>query len=152
MSDNKEVSKLYVDEQVVRLIAAQVAIIAGLSLAFNWIFPIFLLAADFGLRAFTLQPSPLAAVARIIADLLKLKTKPIFAAPKKFAAAVGFLFALAILVLLLLNYLSATYILGGVLIFFAVLESVFKICFGCYVYDWLVAPITNKRKFKKEIK
>ncbi|MBU3662986.1 MAG: DUF4395 domain-containing protein [Bacteroidetes bacterium] len=145
MSDNKEVAKLYVDEQLVRLIAAQVAIITGLSLAFSWIFPIFLLAADFGLRAFTIQPSPLATVARIIADLLKLKTKAIFAAPKKFAAAVGFLFALAILVLLLLNYLSATYILGGILLFFAVLESVFKICVGCYAHNWLVALTINKR-------
>lgn len=145
MSDNKEISKLYVDEQLVRLIAAQVAIIASLSLAFNWIFPIFLLAADFGLRAFTLQPSPLAAVARIIADLLKIKTKPVFAAPKKFAAAVGFLFTLAVLILLFLNYLFATYILGSVLIFFAVLESVFKICVGCYAYNWLVAPVINAR-------
>lgn len=144
MSDNKELSILYVDEQVVRFIATQVVIITVLSLVFNYTFPIFVLVADFAIRAFTLQPSPLAAVARIIADLLKLKRKPIFAAPKKFAASVGFLFALAILVLLLLNHLSATYILGGVLIFFALLESVFKICVGCYAYNWLVAPIINK--------
>jgi hypothetical protein len=150
MSDNKEVSKLYVDEQVVRLIAAQVAIIAGLSLAFNWIFPIFLLAADFGLRAFTLQPSPLAAVARIIADLLKLKTKPIFAAPKKFAAAVGFVFSLAISVLLILKLETAAYIVGGILVLFALLEAVFNVCVGCYVYNWLVAPIVNKKNNKTE--
>lgn len=143
--DNKEISKLYIDEHVVRFIAAQVALITILSLVFNSVFPLFLLLADFALRAFTLQPAPLAAVAKIIVDLWQLKPKPIFAAPKKFSAAVGFVFSLAILVLLLLKYSTAAYIVGGLLIFFAVLESVFKICVGCYVYDWVVSPILNKR-------
>lgn len=148
MSNNKESSKLYVDEQVVRLIAAQVAIITVLSLVFNLIFPVCVLVLDFALRAFTLQPSPLAAIARIIANVLKLKPKPIFATPKKFAAGVGFGFSVAILDLLLLNHINTAYILGGVLIFFAVLESVFKICVGCHVYNWLIAPIINKRNNK----
>jgi len=151
MSDNKEVSKLYADERVVRLIAAQVVILTVLSLVFNWIFLVFLLVADFALRAFTLQPSPLAAIARLLANLLKLKPEPIFATPKKFAAAVGFVFALALLILLLLHYLTVAYIVGGILIFFAVLESAFKICVGCYVYNWLVAPIIN-RKNKLNVK
>ena len=140
MSDTKEFSKLYVDEQVVRFIAAQVVVIAFLALVFNGIFAII---------AFTLQPSPLAAIARIIADLLKLKPKPIFAAPKKFSAAVGFVVSFVLLVLVLMNYYTAAFIVGGVLIFFAVLESLFKICVGCYLYNWFVAPIINKRNQQK---
>ena len=149
MSDTKEFSKLYVDEQAVRFIAAQVVVIAFLALVFNGIFAIILLVADFATRAFTLQPSPLAAVARIVADLLKLKPKPIFAAPKKFSAAVGFVVSFVLLVLVLMNYYTAAFIVGGVLIFFAVLESLFKICVGCYLYNWFVAPIINKRNQQK---
>lgn len=149
MSDTKEFSKLYVDEQVVRFIAAQVVVIAFLALVFNGIFAIILLVADFAIRAFTLQPSPLAAVARIIADLLKLKPKPIFAAPKKFSAAVGFVVSFVLLVLVLMNYYTAAFIVGGGLIFFAVLEFLFKICVGCYLYNWFVAPIINKRNQQK---
>ena len=82
MSNSKELSKLYVDNQVVRIIAAQVLIIALMSLLFNSIFPAFLLVVDFALRAFTQQPSPLATIAKITADSLKIKSQPIFAAPK----------------------------------------------------------------------
>lgn len=149
MKDNKEISKLYIDEQMVRLIAAQVALVTILSLVFNSVFPIFLLLADFALRAFTVQPAPLAAVARIIADLLQLKPKPIFAAPKKFAAALGFVCTIVILVFLILHYHTAVYIASGALILFALLESVFRICLGCYVYNWVLSPIRNKRNQKR---
>lgn len=35
-------------------------------------------------------------------------------------------------------------VVGGILVFCAVLESVFKVCLGCYAYNWMVIPITNK--------
>ncbi|MFN5309380.1 MAG: DUF4395 domain-containing protein [Candidatus Kapaibacterium sp.] len=144
MSNKTEPSKLYIDNNVVRLIASQVVIVAALSLTNHWIFPIVLLALDFGIRAFTLLPSLLAFVAKLVSNYLNLTPNPIFATPKKFAAAVGFVFSLAIAVLLLLNFVKAAYVVGGVLIFFAFCEAVFNICVGCYVYNWFVAPRANK--------
>ena len=141
----KEISNYYTDENVVRIIAVQVTILATLSLIYQCIFPLYLLIGDFALRAFTYFPSPLAALAKIFSHALKLKPKPIFAAPKKFAASVGFIFSLFTLVLFLLNLDIAAFSVGNILIICAVLESVFKVCIGCYVYDWLVAPIINNR-------
>jgi hypothetical protein len=114
---SKGKAKLYTDENKVRIIAAQVIILTVIILTIQWKFPAFLLAADFALRAFTSQPSPLAAVAKVIVDLSGLKPKPIFAAPKKFAAALGFVFSLAVLILLYAKLITEAYIAGGVLIF-----------------------------------
>lgn len=144
----KDISKYYVDENVVRLIAAQVIIILLLVFFNHRTYLIIILTADFALRAFTYLPSPLAAVAKVIAVLFKLKSKPIIAAPKKFAAGIGFIFSTAIFNLLYFKLLTAAYTVGGILIFFALLESVFKVCVGCYIYNRIVAPIINKRNNK----
>ncbi|MGV8093605.1 MAG: DUF4395 domain-containing protein [Mangrovibacterium sp.] len=141
---NKEKAKLYTDENRTRIVAAQVTILTVITLITQWKFPAFLLAVDFALRAFTSQPSPLAAVAKVIVHLSELKPKPIFAAPKKFAAALGFVFSLAVLILLYAKLVTGAYIVGGILILCAILESVFRMCLGCYVYNWVIVPIGNK--------
>ena len=144
----KEISNYYIDENIIRIIAAQVAILATLSLMNHWMFPLYLLVGDFLLRAFTHQPTPLVAVAKILLYVFKVKRKPIFAAPKKFAAGVGFVFSLSVLLLFLCHFNITAYVVGSILIICALLESVFKVCVGCYVYDWLVAPIINSRNNK----
>lgn len=142
---NKNNMNLSTDENIVRIIAAQVVIITAITVVTSWIFPIFLLAIDFALRAFTNQFSPLKAVVKKIAAFLKLKPKPIFAAPKKFAATLGFIFSIIIVVLLFLEFYYTAKIVGSFLILFAILESGFNICVGCYFYNWIIAPIVNKR-------
>lgn len=146
----KEISKYYIDEHIARLIAAQVIVLIALALVFHWVFILLILTIDFALRAFTYYPSPLALSAKIISRFLNLKPKLVFAAPKKFAAGVGFVFTLVIFILAYFNYFLAAYVVGGILIIFAVLESLFKICMGCYVYNWIVAPMINKRNNKIE--
>lgn len=146
----KNVSSYYADENVARLIALQVIVIMLLVFLNNRTYLIFILALDFALRGFSYWPSPLAFVAKLVLKLLKVQPKPVFAAPKKFAAAVGFVFAAAISVLLLLDFDKTPYVLGGILIWFAFLEAAFKICVGCYVYNWLVAPIVNKINNKQQ--
>jgi hypothetical protein len=69
---------------------------------------------------------------------------PIFSAPKRFAAALGLVFSLTITVLIFIQLTSLAYIIGGILVVCALLELVFKICLGCYVYNWVVLPIQNK--------
>ncbi|MCW3124697.1 MAG: putative rane protein [Bacteroidetes bacterium] len=132
------------NENAVRLVAAQVLLFAVLTLITGWaVFPIYL-TIDFFLRAFTKVKPPFALIAQRLAKLLKLEVKPIYAPPKKFAAGIGFVFSITISGLFLGSQPEAANILTGVLAVFATLESVFSICAGCYVYDWIVAPILNR--------
>jgi len=140
----KDISKYYIDENVSRLIAGQVIILVLISFYSHWTYLLLGLTLDFGLRAFSFYPSPLALIAKSVIRLLKLKTKLVFAAPKKFAAGVGFIFSLAIFLLAFFNYFTGAYVVGSILIIFAFLEATFKVCMGCYVYNWIVAPIINK--------
>ncbi len=140
----KNTSTNYVNEKVVRLIAAQVILLTLVTLLAGWTWLALFLAADFALRAFTRVPSPLAFIARGLAKAFGLAPKPIFAPPKRFAAGLGFVFSLAIAVFLYLHYPVAAYVTGGILIVCATLEAVFNICLGCYVYNWVVAPVVNR--------
>lgn len=143
MTDHKTTG-LYVDEVVVRIIAAQVILITLLFLFTQSAILALLLAGDFALRAFTPFPAPLTFTGKAISNLFTIAPQPIFASPKRFAAALGFTFSLVISVFLYSGLLPAAYVTGGILLFCAVLESVFKICLGCYVYNWVVLPIQNK--------
>ncbi len=144
----KNVSKNHVDENVVRLVATQVFLITLITLLTGWAWLALFLAADFGLRAFTRVPSPLATVARGTVKALKLTPKPIFAPPKRFAAILGLFFSVGIAIFLFLNYLNVAYAVGAILIFCAVLEAAFNICLGCYVYNWIVTPLVHRKMNK----
>lgn len=141
---NQKTKGLYVDENVVRFIAAQVIFLTAVAIIEQWEWLAIFLTLDFGIRAFTFFPSPLAAFSKKVVEIAGLKPKPIFAPPKRFAAALGFVFSLTITILIFLQLVFPSYIVGGILILCALLESVFKICLGCYVYNWVVLPIQNK--------
>jgi len=134
---------LYVDEQAVRLVAALVSIVTAALMLTGWPWAALLLAVDFAIRAFTTRTSPLAFIAKAIVRKAGWQPKPIFAPPKKFAALMGFVFSLTIFVLLLLPAYTAAAVTAAILLACAVLESGFKICLGCYVYNWLIAPFKN---------
>ncbi len=138
-------TELYIDENVVRLIALQVIMIVFTSLRWQLGFPLFVLFADFVLRAFTGQPSPLAAVAKVIVDLLKLQAKPQLATPKKFAAGIGSVLSLSLFILVSCHQYQTAKMIGSIIILFALLEAVFKICVGCYIFNLFVAPFKNKK-------
>ncbi|MEA4918293.1 DUF4395 domain-containing protein [Proteiniphilum sp.] len=148
---NKKItSKNHVNEKVVRLVAAQVIFLTLFTLVTGWIWPALFLAADFALRAFTRIPSPLAIIAKGLTRAFGLTPKPIFAPPKRFAAGLGLVFSLSIAIFLYYHYLAAVYVTGGILIACAILEAVFNICLGCYVYNWVVAPIVNRNAGKRK--
>ncbi len=141
---NTTVAKSYLEENTIRFVALQVVITSVVLLAVQSKYLALLLAIDFAIRAFTYLPSPLAAVAKFFVKQFNIERKPVFAAPKKFAAAVGFVFSLSIFLLFQFELTTAAFAVGGVLVFCAVLEAFFKICVGCYVYDWVVVPFTKK--------
>lgn len=127
-----------VNETVVRLIAGQVVLLTALSVltGFYWITA--LLLVDFALRAFFQgKGSVLRITAGAIAGSLRLAPKPTDEAPKRFAASIGFSVVLSLLIIQFFEIPFAAYIIGGALIGFALLESVFAVCVGCIFYQQL---------------
>ena len=96
------------------------------------------LVLDFFLRANNWgKYSLLAILSDAVIRQLKIKNKPTDRAPKKFAAGVGLLFTIGVLILALLHLTTATVIVTIVLLLFAFLESFVGFCAGCYVYSML---------------
>jgi hypothetical protein len=95
--------------------------------------PVFLL-LDFTLRGFGFGAySPPSYLSGLLVKAFRLPVKPVYMPPKRFAARIGFLFSLAIVVA---HYLDlSTLILSCILALFAALESLVGFCAGCYVYN-----------------
>lgn len=138
-------SKNYVDENRVRLVAAQVVILTIFSMITGWELLALFMAIDFALRVFTRIPSVFGLLATGVSKALKMEPKPIFAPPKKFAAFLGFIFSIGISVFFFIDLPNIAYIIGVVLALCAILESAFNICLGCYIYNWVIAPFVNMR-------
>ena len=91
-----------------------------------WLIIAFLL-VDFTLRAANLAKySLLGFVSDAVIKQLKIKAKPVDRAPKRFAAMVGVLFAVAILISIILELQIVAFSLATILTFFAFLESFFR--------------------------
>lgn len=139
---NQPLPKGHINENKVRVIAFLVLLSAGLYLLTGWLAIPILLVVDFGLRSFDLGKfSPFARISDVLVQSLNLGVKPIFYPPKRFAARIGFLFSIAILLLHIVG--GGGFVVTGVLAVFAALESLFGICAGCYVYNWL-SPFWQK--------
>lgn len=145
MSNSVSTLSTTLNETVVRLVGGFVSLFAIAILVTQSYWISLYLIFDFFFRAFTNIKPPLALLSIFIAEKLNLKPKPIYAPPKKFAAGVGFAFSIAITALLFLNFTTAALLVTSILLVCAVLESIFAICVGCYVYDWVVAPFLNKK-------
>ncbi|ARS38765.1 hypothetical protein CA265_03345 [Sphingobacteriaceae bacterium GW460-11-11-14-LB5] len=132
------VSAERVNENVVRIIAFMVAVIAIACVVFSNYWAIVFLIFDFALRAFTSgKLSLLKFIAVKIANAFSLSPKMKDLAPKKFAATLGFGFCLLITAVFLFNYYNAALIFTSIMTIFALLESLFAICVGCYIYSFL---------------
>lgn len=127
-----------VNENVVRIIAFIVAVIAITCIVFSNYWAIVFLLFDFALRAFTSGKfSLLKFIAVKIADAFSLSPKMKDLAPKKFAATLGFGFCLLITAVFLFDFYNVALIFTSIMIVFALLESLFAICVGCYIYSFL---------------
>lgn len=135
------VSNEQVNERLTRINAFFTILLVIAGFVFHSVFfPLFLL-ADFYIRAFTKSKfSPVSFISSGLARLLQLSKKPIDKAPKMFAARMGFLMTLVIAVLFLLQLYTASMVVAGILVFFALLEFAFGICVGCIIYSYLVLP------------
>src|SRR5690606_32469762 len=141
----KIISKNHVNEKTVRIIAGQVVLLTILLLFTNWKILALFIVADFAVRVFTKIPSLLALNANVISRTLNLTPKPIFAAPKRFAAALGLIFSVLIALLMYFDLPSIAFAIGSILIICAALEAFLNICLGCYIYNWIILPFIKNR-------
>lgn len=132
------ISNKKVDENVARLNGGLIVTLLGLFLITNNIFLIIFLLVDFFLRSAELSDySPLANVSKFIIDKTGIKKKPINAGPKIFAARIGVIFNLAILVSIVSDLNTVTYILAGIFGICAFLEAAIGFCVACQIYPFL---------------
>lgn len=130
-----------VNEQVTRLNALFCILLVVSGFVFHSVLFFIFLLADFYIRAFTkAKYSPISYVSSHMANALKLNKKSIDKAPKIFAARIGFLMTLAIVVLSLLQFNTAALVFAGILVFFAALEFALAVCMGCIMYSYLILP------------
>jgi hypothetical protein len=125
-----------INENKVRVIAFFVLTLAVVYLLTDLRLIMAFLVADFLLRAFNLgKYSLLGFLADAIIKQLKIKPKPVDRAPKRFAAIMGLVFTISILLLAFLHFIVLANILTVILCCFATLESFAGFCAGCYVYS-----------------
>lgn len=135
------ISNEHVNERVTRINALLGILLIVLGFMFNSVIFFAFLTADFYTRAFSkAKYSPISYFSHRMAHALNLDKKSIDKAPKIFAARIGFIMSLTITVLMLLQFTTAAFAVGGILVFFASLEFALAICMGCIVYTYLVLP------------
>ncbi len=139
------ISDQRVNEQVTRLNAMFAIAVIVSAFVLNSIFLLAFLMADFFMRGFTeMKFSPISFVSHYLSNTLNLPVKMIDKAPKVFAARLGFLMTIIIAGLFIFELQLASFIVAGMLIFFASLEFIFAICAGCMIYNYLILPFYKK--------
>lgn len=128
----------------VRLVAFFVFVLATIYYAYpHWSIAGILL-VDFSCRAFRLSRySILGNLSEGIITVFSLPVKSTDAGAKEFAAMLGFIICdILFIVSSLLLYDTGVYI-AAVLLCFALLEAVFGICIGCYIYSYFRKLLTE---------
>lgn len=127
---------IIVNENVVRTVAVFVLLLASVALFFNLYIVTLFLVFDFAARAFFDGKISLLKWLALETDkALKIKSKPTDAAPKKFAALLGFIFVNVIFILQYFGFLHIALIIGILLLVCAFLEGFLGYCVGCIMYQ-----------------
>jgi hypothetical protein len=129
-----------VNEVSARLVAAGVALLSVLTIAFDLKWMTVVIAYGFVARVLTGPTlSPLGQlVTRVVTPRLGLAARPVAGPPKRFAQGVGAAFSLSALILTVLGYWTAAQALLGLLVVAATLEAALGICLGCLTFGLLM--------------
>ena len=130
-----------VDEVSIRIVAAEVLLVAVVALATGWAWLYAVLAVDFAARvAYGPRFSPLAHMAlRVIRPRLSAAPRESAGPPKRFAAAIGLvLTTLAAVFFHVMGWTTATWAIGVVMVVFPALEAGWGLCVGCRVFAVLM--------------
>ena len=130
-----------VNEMAARLVAGMVAILAASIIIWDSSLLLVFLAYGFLARVLTgpkLSPMGLLAT-KVIIPVLGNPNRPVPGPPKRFAQTIGLVISGTALVFsVFLDFHALATALLGVLLGFAVLESVFGFCAGCYIFGYLM--------------
>lgn len=130
-----------VDEVSARLVAGGVVVMALATIALDQPWLILLIAYGFVARVVTgPRLSPLGQlVTKVVRPRLDVAPRPVPGPPKRFAQAMGATFSLTAAILALgFGATGAAYVVLGMLVGAATLESVFGFCIGCRVFALLM--------------
>jgi hypothetical protein len=130
-----------VNEVSARLVAGGVVLLSAVTIVFDQRWLTAVIAYGFLARVLTGPTlSPLGQFAtRILTPRLNLAAKPVPGPPKRFAQGIGVAFSVSAAVLALgFGLTTAAYIVLGLLIVAATLESVFGVCLGCRAFAVLM--------------
>ncbi|MDQ1445092.1 MAG: hypothetical protein QOI20_1556 [Acidimicrobiaceae bacterium] len=129
-----------VNEVSARVVAGGVVLMALAGLLLRQPLVLVPLAYGFWARVLTgPKLSPLGQLAtRVVTPALPAEPKPVPGPPKRFAQGIGAALTTVGLVLALAGVASGAYVVLGVMVVFATLESVFGLCVGCKVFALLM--------------
>src|SRR5262249_39554140 len=130
-----------VNEISARLVAGGVVVMAAVTIAFDQPWLTAVIAYGFLARVLTgPTASPLGQlVTRVITPRLSVKPRPVPGPPKRFAQGIGAVLSISAAVLALgFGQTTIAYVLLGLLIIAATLESVFALCLGCKIFAVLM--------------
>jgi hypothetical protein len=130
-----------VNEVSARLVAGGVVIMSLATIALDQPWLTAVIAYGFLARVLTgPTASPLGQlVTRVITPRLSVTPKPVPGPPKRFAQGIGAVLSISAAVLALgFGQITIAYVLLGLLIVAATLESVFAICLGCKIFAVLM--------------
>ncbi|WP_291271001.1 DUF4395 domain-containing protein [Geothrix sp.] len=126
------------DETAGRIAAGLSLGLLALAAAGSWVWMILALAVDFALRATgRFAWSPVARLAGFLRRRAHLPARMINAGPKRFAAALGFLFSLGTGLAWLVGLRSLGHALAAILGLCAALEAFLGVCLACQIHPWL---------------
>lgn len=142
------ISSKKIDENVARLNATFTVLLIAISVFTLSYIPLIVLLIDFSLRGAELSKySPLALLSKGLLKTLSIKSKPINAGPKIFAARVGVLFSAVALILNLFGFDTASLVVLSIFGICAFLEAAVGFCVACQIYP-LVYKLFFHRKFQ----
>lgn len=130
-----------VNEVSARLVAGGVVVMAAVTIIFDQPWLTAVIAYGFLARVLTgPTASPLGQlVTRVVSPRLPLSPKLVAGPPKRFAQGIGAVFSVTAAVLALgFGQTTIAYVLLGLLIVAATLESVFALCLGCKMFAVLM--------------
>jgi hypothetical protein len=132
------VSNKKVNERVARINGIFTTFLLIAAVSFHSVFPVVFLAIDFFLRASQYSGYSLIAItSKNIVRYLGLNENIINAGPKIFAARIGFIFSVLIIISFLLNSVLLITILSSTLLLFSALEGFFGYCVACEIYPYV---------------
>lgn len=140
------ISTSKIDENVARFNATLTVLLLAIYFSTGSLLPIFFLAIDFLLRGLELSVfSPLAKVSKYLLRLFNAQPKPINAGPKIFAARIGLIFSIVVILFSLLGAPTTALVFAVVFGICAFLEAAVGFCVACQIYPFVYKLVNHSK-------